>query len=152
MRSVALVYGYEAPFEGPRRFTEKKCAASPLVGTHVADWSGYADDLLLFFDDEESLNFGLHLLDKTFTRYKLTINISKTKSMILNQQYENRDYPISIVSLRGYPLENVKVYTYLRCDIKYDEPLTGDTELHLRADAADCKFYALSKNMMNKKI
>ena len=72
------------------------------VGTHVVDWSGYADDLLLFFDGEESLNVGLQLLDETFSRYRLSINISKTKSMILNPQYESRNYPISIVSLRGY--------------------------------------------------
>ena len=66
------------------------------------------------------MNVGLQLLDETFTRYRLSINISKTKSMILNQQYESRDYPISIASLRGCPLENVKIYTYLGCEIKYD--------------------------------
>ena len=121
------------------------------VGTHIMDWSGYADDLLLFFDDEESLHAGLQLVDETFSRYRLSINATKTKTMILNQQYENREYPISISWLNGRPLENVKTYTYLGCEIKYNEASTGDTELNLRMDTADCKFYSLSKNMMNMK-
>ena len=72
--------------------------------------------------------------------------------MVLNHQYLSKDYPSSISSLRGIDLGNVKSYPYLGCEIKFDEPNTGDTELNLRTDAAECKFYSLSRNMMNMKI
>ena len=49
-------------------------AASPTgkdtTGTQIVDWIGYADDLLLFFDDEESLCKGIQLLDEIFNRYR----------------------------------------------------------------------------------
>ena len=49
-------------------------------------------------------------------------------------------------------MENVKTYRYLGCEVKYDEPTTGETELNLRSDATDCKFYSLARNLMNMKI
>ena len=126
----------------------KKTAA----GDMTIDWSGYADDLMLFFDDEKSLGDGLRILDEVFSKYRLKINTSKTKTMILNQQHEERDYPSSIASLNGEQLENVKIYTYLGCEIEYNKPSIGDAELNLRRDASECKFYSLSKNLMNMKI
>ena len=69
--------------------------------------------------------------------------------MILN--YEN-DYPETIASLQGTPIDNVTSFVYLGCVIKYNEPSTGDTELNLRIDAAENAFYAHGKNLMNKKI
>ena len=38
------------------------------------DWSGYADDLVLVFDDEESLRKAVQILDQIFNRYRLKIN------------------------------------------------------------------------------
>ena len=72
--------------------------------------------------------------------------------MIINQQLDSEEYPGSIGQLEGKPLENVKTYRYLGCEIKYDEPTTGEAEINLRTDAADTKFYSLSRNMMNMKI
>ena len=57
-----------------------------------------------------------------------------------------------LVSLNGESLENVVIYRYLGCDIKYNESSTGDTELNLRTDAATNKFYSKSKNLLNQKI
>ena len=121
-------------------------------GSFDMDWCGYADDLVLVFDDEGSLRKGLRLLDQTFSRYRLKINTSKTKTMIFNQQYENREYPVSIASLGDQKLDNVKTYRYLGAEIKYDEPTTGSAEMSLRTDAAECKFYSLTKNLLNMKI
>ena len=49
-------------------------------------------------------------------------------------------------------MDNVVTYRYLGCEVKYDEPTTGEAELTLRYDAADTKFYSLSRNIMNNKI
>ena len=83
------------------------------MGSLYMDWVGYADDLVFVFDDEESLRKGVKQLDQIFRRYRLKINPSKTKTMIFNQQFENRDYPISIASLGDQKLDNVKTYRYL---------------------------------------
>ena len=58
-------------------------------GCETVDWIGYADALVLFFNDAETLQRGLKLLNETFERYKLEINISKTKTMILNFNKES---------------------------------------------------------------
>ena len=121
-------------------------------GNFNLDWCGYADDLLLAFNNETSLCKGITILDKISKRYRLSINPTKTKSMILNQHLEGRDYPVSIAKLEGREIENVKSYKYLGSEIKHDEPTTGVTELNMRIDAAECKFYSLSRNMFNRKI
>jgi hypothetical protein len=68
--------------------------------------------------------------------------------MILNQQYQEQEYPTSIASLRGEKLENIKSYKYLGCEIKYDEPTTGTTELDIRSDDAEGKLYAHAKKRL----
>ena len=72
--------------------------------------------------------------------------------MILNQQYMNSEYPTTISMLNGEQVENVKIFRYLGCQIKYDEPCTGDTETELRIDCAECKFYEHGRQFMNHKI
>ena len=71
------------------------------TGVQIVYWSGYADDLLLFFEDEQSLCNGVQLLDEIFDRYRLAINVTKTKSMILKNQYRQMDYPTSISKFIG---------------------------------------------------
>ena len=121
-------------------------------GTVTIDWNGYADDLVLAFEDEQSLANGILLLNETFKNYRLSINATKTKTMILNQKYEDREYPNTICSMEGNAIENVEKYRYLGSEIKHDEPNTGITELNFRADVAECKFYSLSRNLFNMKI
>ena len=121
-------------------------------GTYELDWTGYADDLMITFDDLASLQKGITILNELFKQYRLKINITKTKTMIFNQQLDNEEYPTTVASLNGESLENVVIYRYLGCDIKYNESSTGDTELNLRTDAATNKFYSISKNLLNQKI
>ena len=51
-------------------------------GMFTFDWIGYADDLVIAFYDAFNLQRGLTLLDEIFTRFQLSINVSKTKTMI----------------------------------------------------------------------
>ena len=65
-------------------------------GEFEIDWTGYADDLVLIFEDHESLQKGIAILDKLFTQYGMKINVSKTKTMIFNHQdTEKRKVPIN---------------------------------------------------------
>ena len=62
------------------------------------------------------------------------------------------EYPNSIVKVNGIKIENVQVFRYLGCKIKFDEPSTGDSEIELRIDASESKFYELGRNFMNYKV
>ena len=73
--------------------------------------------------------------------------------MILNHQYlKIEEYPNSITDLNGSKIENVKVFRYLGCHLKYNDLGTGNEEIELRIDCAECKFYQHGKKLMNRKI
>ena len=99
--------------------------------TMTVNWCGYADDLLLVFDDVESLYKGIKLLDEVFNTWRLRINPPKTKTMILNEAGE---YASTIASFNGETLDNVKSYKCLGCEIKFDELATDNTESKLLKD------------------
>ena len=119
-------------------------------GTQLLDWIGYADDLALIFPDFENLNRGTNLLKETLERYQLTVNLDKTKTMIMN--YHGNEYPKSITQVNGIDIENVETFSYLGCQINFQQVGTGDEELNLRVDSATSRFYALSKKMFNQNI
>lgn len=73
--------------------------------------------------------------------------------MILNHRTTiDTPYPTSIATLNGIKLENVEVFRYLGSDIRYNQPSTGQAELHHRIDAAKIKFKQLDKLLLNYKI
>ena len=122
------------------------------IGQHRIDWVGYADDILLVFEDTKNMELAADLLSSLFENYYLKINIQKTKTMILNHQYLNEIYPNTIIRINKTPVDNVSSFKYLGYKINYEEPSIGDAELNLRIDMANCKFYELGKNLMNRKI
>ena len=85
-------------------------------------------------------------------RFKMEINVSKTKTMILNNQHQSDLYSTAIVKLNGKYVDNVEVFLYIGSKIKCNEPATGNTELELRTNVSEANFYDLSKNFMNCKI
>ena len=66
------------------------------MGNFDVNWIGYADDILVLFEDIVSLKKGIHILNKTFKRFRLEVNPKKTKTMIMNQQLDHEEYPESI--------------------------------------------------------
>ena len=58
------------------------------------------------------------------------MNTTKTKTIILNFQGSDDDYPSTISSIKNTPLDNVKVFMYLGCNIKYKEATTGSAEIN----------------------
>ena len=100
-----------------------------------------------FFEDEQSLCNGVRLLDEIFYQYRLAINVTKTKSMILNNQYRQMDYPTSISKLRG---KKTGKRHYVQIPWMWSQ--VWWTHNWMRYAAADSKFYSLSRNIMNNKI
>ena len=115
-------------------------------GEHDVGWSGYADDLELFFENLQDLQKGLEILHSVFTRFGLTVNIKKTKTMIFNYEgeSENELYPESI-TLQNQSIENVTNFRYLGDEIKFNEPSTGEAEVNLRISLAEAKFFEIIK-------
>ena len=78
----------------------------------------YADDLVLFAESIEELQFILDILAPIFDRFGLIIAEDKTKSMALNVEYD--ETPIVKLNLTdehgeiiSTPLEHVDAFTYL---------------------------------------
>ncbi len=116
-------------------------------------WSGYADDLILFLLDQVGLQKATCMLDEVFRSFGLTINESKTESMILNYKYlSSEEYPESIVTLNGSSLRNVKEFNYLGAYLHHEEPNTGEVELNHRIQLANSKFAELMNLLQNHKI
>lgn len=123
-----------------------------LYGEHVFDWIGYADDLMIAFEDIPNLEKGLNILNNVFKRFKLAMNVSKTKTMIMNPMEQSEHYPSSIVSMDGEEVKNVVTFEYLGSQVRNDEHMTGETEIIMRIDMAEAKFYEHGKKLMNFNI
>ena len=121
-------------------------------GENMFNWIGYADDLVLAFADRENLKKGLRVLDEVFKRFRLAMNVGKTKTMIYNYQGPVEDYPASIATVREEKVENVKKFKYLGSQIHYKQATTGEAEITSRIDMAESKFYEHGKKFMNYRI
>ena len=122
-----------------------------VYGTHIFDWIGYADVLVIAFSDNQNLQIGLNILQSVFTRFGLAMIVGK-KTMIMNYNGEPEQYPSCIVKVDGEVVENVKVFKYLGSQVHYGQHTTGDTEITTRIDMAESKFYEYGKKLMNFKI
>ena len=76
-------------------------------GEHCITWVGYADNIVLVFDDEQNLKKPLKQMNNTFKRCQPNINTQKTDTMILNFNGTEDDYPETICKLNGYKIKNV---------------------------------------------
>ena len=72
--------------------------------------------------------------------------------MIINHNTTTSTYLETIASLHGENIENVKEFPYLGYTIKLDEAKTGDTEIDLRIDLAESKFYEMRRALMIRKF
>ena len=84
-----------------------------LLGSSTVPWWGYADDLILFMLDINSLQRATVILDEVFTNYDLCINVSKSETMVLNHMLLEDEHPDTIISLRIVPLQNSIEFKYL---------------------------------------
>ena len=58
-------------FTHTHRIPGQKKQSEPL------EWSGYADDTVMFFDDTESLQKAIDILNRVFSRFALQINVAR---------------------------------------------------------------------------
>jgi hypothetical protein len=121
----------------------------PYCGVENYLWIGYADDLVLTAESQESLQRATNLLAELLKKFGLVISIEKTKTMILNFKGSDEEYPSVLVHIDSKPIENVKLFVYLGSTITYNEPGTPTKELDRRIGLAHGKFAELKNVLCN---
>ena len=119
-------------------------------GISSLPWCGYADDLLLFTLDINSLQKATNILDEVFSSYGLCINDSKIVTMILNHGYLQISY--FNYKLTQYTLTNSSEFKILGSYLSHSEPSTGDIEINHRIQMAYNKFASMSNLLQNRHI
>ena len=122
------------------------------IGNIKTTWIGYADDLILLFENKVDLQCALTVLNSKFAKFGLAINVSKTKTMVFNSNDAKESYPEVICKLNGKDIKNVKSFIYLGSNLNYDESKTGTTEIELRIDSAESALYKHAKKFFNHNI
>ena len=109
---------------------------------------------MLVFENEKELQRALIVLNDTFERFHLQINVGKTKAMIVNFHQHNdiSTYPEAICNFNQNPTETIKKFRYLGDDIQFDQSSTGDAENDLCIAVAKSKFNQLYKKLTNRNI
>ena len=133
----------KAKYTIQRAATTSSNSVLGTYGSKTISWVGYADDIVLVFEDALSMQNGLLALNETFNRFGLKINCTKTKSMIFNFDGPDSYYPQTICSLEG------NVIDYLNASNNYNDPHTGDSKINQKIGYAKCKFYEHAKMLMN---
>jgi hypothetical protein len=122
-----------------------------LSSLSILPWCGYADDLVLFLKDQQSLQITTSLLNNVFTSFGLSVNVQKTETMIFNHPADS-PYPSSIIELNEHQLLNVSEFKYLGAYLDCNQPNTGDKEINHRIQLANAKFQQMSNVIQNFRI
>ena len=120
-------------------------------GTSSLPWCGYADDLVLFLQNQPSLQNATIILNDIFKKFGLSINVQKTETMILNHP-DHLPYPTSVVELDAFNLSNVTEFKYLGAYLNSNQSNTGDCEINHRIQLANAKFSQMSYLLQNFQI
>ena len=110
-----------------------------LWSTSTLAWCSFAGDLVLFLQSQKGLiQKAMNLPDEIFKRFRLSINKSKTETMIINMT--NKEQPTSIIFHHDTKLNSVNCFKYLGAHLQQHDPSTGDTELNCHMQMADTNF------------
>ena len=129
----------------------KRRGGEEYAGDCRIDWTGFADDLLIAFENGEEMQKSIMILDEVFRRFELKINVKKTKSMCFNYP-DIANYPSSIITLNNEIIENVNTFRYLGNEIQFDQPNTGQAEINLRIRHAEGQFSKHRRKFTNQAI
>lgn len=81
----------------------------------------YADDLVLLASSEDRLQKLVEILENHCKKWRLTVNVAKTKVLVFKKNYQTRDVQARI-TYNGHVVEQVKNYRYL--GVRLDDVLS----------------------------
>ena len=117
-----------------------------LTGVEIVRWILYADDIVLLASHAKEVEDLLNILDKTCTRYGLTISFKKTKTQVFKDQLLGNK--ASFVKVGETDVENVSEFVYLGHKIS-----TGaHTFVDMQIGSALGKFNEMSKVLCDGRV
>ena len=153
---------FSIPYEIPISASKN---GEKLKGYSIINWLGYADDLVLWAFDRETLEKKTKILWDVFIEFGLCMNLEKTETLILN--WENGEFPVekpkdlpenfkiypnSLFEINDFPIKNSTDFKYLGGTLQVDDSSVGNLEIENRITAGTCKFYELKPFFSNNKI
>ena len=143
-------YKYRIPSTRAERAELRNAASSQAQ----LDWTGYADDTILYLMTLASLQNSLPLIDQIFKRYKLSVNTKKIESMTTNRKWSYNDdiYPDTVIHLDGKTIKNSSNFRYLGSELVHNQNTTGEWEIQCRIESARSKFASMINLFTNHKI
>lgn len=130
--------------EANRSSRTKKPPDKSVTGENTEKWNGYADDTTLYQLNIQNLQKSLENIAKIYDRYKLYLNVGKTKTMVYGLS-KDEDTPSTIIKLNGKNIENLSTFRFLGSMINDHQYSTGDIELNSGIQAAESKFAEYKK-------
>ena len=119
-------------------------AGVSISGTRI-NHLAFADDIDMIEEEEQQLRNALKALIDEGTRYGLTMNFDKTKTMVFGEKEIDQK-----IIVDGHELENVDHFTYLGCCVTYD--LSCKKEIVIRIAKATAALKAMEKIWKSKAI
>lgn len=150
----AGVSGLSIPYNIPDEATNRtQRANAPSSGQYDDNDCGYADDLAAVAWTPGDLQTIINILCQVFSEFGLTINLSKTETMILNWDNSlEEQYPESIISINDIPVKNSASFKYLGVWFSCDTVSIGKDELNHRVNSAHNAFSEHRKLLTNMHI
>ena len=141
---------YRIPEEATNRLQKSDAPAS---GEFNDDDCCYADDLALLCWSCEELQICINLIFQVFSEFGLTINLTKTKTLIFNwNNAHDGEYPTSIATMDNNTIDNVDSFQYLGVWLTGNSICIGSNELNHRINSAHNAFAEHRKLLTNMKI
>ena len=98
-------------FIPPGATDREQRSKSPSSGRYNHPDTGYADDLAIHSWTEENLQTIVNILDEVFTEFGLSINVTKTETMVWNwDEKTDGPYPETILQIKGTEVKNTKCF------------------------------------------
>ena len=147
---TGLQIKYRIPEEATNRPQKLEASAS---GEFNDDDFCYADDLALLCWSCEELQTCINLIFQVFGEFGLTINLTKTNTLIFNwNNTHDGEYPTSIASINENPIDNVESFQYLGVWVTGNSICIGNDELNHRINSAHNAFAEHRKLLTNMNI
>ena len=129
-----------------KELRSQNCDPVNLNGTDNFNGLAYADDIVLLSTSKEGLQRALDITEKFCQKWKLTINHSKTKSMVFSRGNQKIN---TVFTIGGIELENVKEFKYLGILIHKKSCSFNPTMKYLRIKATRAVYALRSKVNIN---
>ena len=107
----------------------------------------YADDTVIFAESKEGMQWALNIFQSYCDKWKLTVNINKTKVLVLSKRKCQQNFDFT---LNGENLDVIDPYIYLGITFKYNGSFLDARKRLVEHDQKS--LFAIHKKIRNQNI